>query len=118
MPDTPDGDDIRIGTQRPLPERDVAEWKALGQDKGVLVMALYDNAEEIPEPVKSALSSQGGATRTSSFSDRFMFCRRLRNEARKMARGGLYLLEMRLMHSSDGVARVLGWRLRMLMVWD
>lgn len=47
--------DTRIWVQRPLPHRDVAGWKKLGEDKEALSAALRNTSEAIPEPVKSAI---------------------------------------------------------------
>jgi 2-polyprenyl-6-methoxyphenol hydroxylase-like FAD-dependent oxidoreductase len=67
VPDSKDGNDMRIGSQRSLPERDVAGWKELGGDKSALARALRDTSEEIPEPVRSAMEYAEAADKNEFF---------------------------------------------------
>ena len=55
VPDSSDGVDMRIGIQRPLPNRKFTEWKKFGDDKAGLLKALSEVGGSIPEPVNSAI---------------------------------------------------------------
>ena len=55
VPDSVDGVDMRIGTQRPVQELDVSGWKALAEDRKAYLSLLRQDGEEIPEPVESAI---------------------------------------------------------------
>lgn len=54
--DSSDGQTIRIALQRPIPELNVEDLKALCEDKAAVLKILTGQDDNIPEPIKSAIS--------------------------------------------------------------
>ncbi|KAI1360977.1 kynurenine 3-monooxygenase [Xylaria arbuscula] len=57
VPQTPDGSEIFVGTQRRFPEQDSAGWDSLRNDKQRLYHMLQEDKSEWPDVVQSALEA-------------------------------------------------------------
>jgi 2-polyprenyl-6-methoxyphenol hydroxylase-like FAD-dependent oxidoreductase len=56
-PENAGGDEMFVGTQRTVPERDRAGWDALLADKEKLMVLIHEHYEDWPDIAKSALEN-------------------------------------------------------------